>query len=119
VTGDLQGIGTRTVDPLELQNLWVAGGKAEPFDAAVPPGPRDAMVVVTLASGEVVEGRLDRIDDFMVSVVRADGRRQSFRRVGNLPKIDIRDPLAAHRQLLQTYTDRDIHNVTAYLVTVK
>jgi cytochrome c oxidase cbb3-type subunit 3 len=107
------------VDPLELQNLWVAGGKAEPFDAAVPPGPRDAMVVVTLASGQVVEGRLDRIDDFMVSVIRADGRRQSFRRVGNLPQVDIRDPLAAHRQLLETYTDRDIHNVTAYLVTVK
>jgi hypothetical protein len=24
-----------------------------------------------------------------------------------------------HKQLLETYTDRDIHNVTAYLVTVK
>ena len=36
-----------------------------------------------------------------------------------MPKIEIHDPLAVHKQLLQTYTDRDIHNVTAYLVTVK
>jgi cytochrome c oxidase cbb3-type subunit III len=34
-------------------------------------------------------------------------------------KVDIRDPLQPHRELLHVYTDADIHNVTAYLVTLK
>ena len=33
--------------------------------------------------------------------------------------VDVRDPLEPHQQLLPTYTDKDIHNVTAYLVTLK
>jgi len=33
--------------------------------------------------------------------------------------IQINDPMAAHRQLLTKYTDKDIHDVTAYLVTLK
>jgi len=39
--------------------------------------------------------------------------------VGDVPRVEIRDPLAAHKEMLQTYTDSDIHNVTAYLVTLK
>ena len=37
----------------------------------------------------------------------------------SVPCVDVRDPLEPHRQLLPTYTDKDIHNVTAYLVTLK
>jgi cytochrome c oxidase cbb3-type subunit 3 len=36
-----------------------------------------------------------------------------------MPKIEVRDPLEGHRKLLAVYADRDIHNVTAYLVTLK
>jgi len=35
------------------------------------------------------------------------------------PKVEIRDPLKAHSELLGKYTDTDIHNMTAYLVTLK
>ena len=35
------------------------------------------------------------------------------------PKLETRDPLQPHRDLVPTYLDRDIHNLTAYLVTVK
>ena len=49
------------------------------------------------------------------------GRPRGRRFAGSaiVPKVEIHDPLAAHKQLLQTYTDRDIHDVTAYLVTLK
>ena len=77
------------------------------------------MVTVTPASGPTVEGRLDRIDDFSVTLVLADGTRRTFRRSGDIPRVEITDPLAAHKAMLQTYTDRDMHNVTAYLVTLK
>ena len=34
-------------------------------------------------------------------------------------KMDVRDPLAAHAELLKKYTDADMHNLLAYLVTLK
>jgi cytochrome c oxidase cbb3-type subunit 3 len=101
-----------------LQTLWVAGGQAN-TDPTSAPARRDVTVVVWPATGPRLEGRLDRVDDFTVSLILSDGLRRTLRRVGDVPKIEIRDPLAVHKQLLQTYTDRDIHNVTAYLVTVK
>jgi YD repeat-containing protein len=81
----------------------------------VPP----TTVTVTLASGQKVEGRLNRIDDFVVSLTDADGTPRSFRRDGDSPKVEIHDPLQPHRELLGTYTDTQIHDITAYLVTVK
>jgi hypothetical protein len=35
------------------------------------------------------------------------------------PKVEIRDPMKPHRDLLAVYTDKAIHDVTAYLVTLK
>jgi mono/diheme cytochrome c family protein len=76
-------------------------------------------VTVTLASGEKVDGKLDRVDDFMVALTMADGTRRSFQTRGDTPKVDVHDPLQPHRDLLRTYSDSDIHNVTAFLVTLK
>ena len=76
-------------------------------------------VTVTLPSGRNVEGRLVRIDDFLVTVALADGTVHTFRRDGDVPKVEIHDPMKAHRDLLAVYTDKDIHDVTAYLVTLK
>ena len=78
-----------------------------------------ATVTVTLASGAIVEGRLVHIDDFLVTLKLLDGTSRSFRRNGNLPKVIVRDPLQAHKDLLPVYTDTDIHDLTAYLVTLK
>ena len=75
--------------------------------------------VVTLPGGETVEGRLDRIDDFVVSLTQPDGTHRSFITQGDTPKVEIRDPVQTHKELLRTYSDSDIHNVTAYLVTLK
>jgi cytochrome c oxidase cbb3-type subunit 3 len=129
VTSDLKGIGARDLGPAQLQNLWVAGGRGGGGRGARGAGPgaqappmttrRETTVVVTLPSGQKYEGRLERIDDFMVTLTQADGTPRSFRRNGDTPKVDVRDPLEAHRNLLPVYTDKDIHDVTAYLAGVK
>ena len=131
-TGDLSGLAQRVPDPMALQNLWVGGGGAGRGGrgggrggggeaAATPSGPsrRDVTVTVTLASGEKVEGRHGRIDDFIVTLTQVDGTPRSFRRDGDLPRIEIRDPLDGHKKLLLVYTNTDMHNVTAYLATLK
>ena len=60
-----------------------------------------------------------RMDDFIVSLMREDGTSVSYRRDGERPKVEVHDPLKPHRDLLSIYTDKDIHDVTAYLVTLK
>jgi cytochrome c oxidase cbb3-type subunit 3 len=113
--GDLKGIATRIPDPKALQNRWVAGGAGR---RAVP-GAHPVTVTITQASGEKIEGRLVRIDDFLVSLALADGTIRTFRRDGDSPKVEVHDPLKAHRDLLPEYTDQQMHDVTAYLVTLK
>jgi cytochrome c oxidase cbb3-type subunit 3 len=125
--GDLQGIATRAGDAKALQNLWVSGGntgrggRGAAGRGAAPnaPNPRAVTVVVTLPSGEKVEGRLVRLDDFFVSLSLADGTIRTFTRQGARPRVDVRDPLEPHRALLTVYTDKDMHDVTAFLATLK
>jgi cytochrome c oxidase cbb3-type subunit III len=123
-TGDLQGIAVSIPDPKALQNAWVSGGGGRGrggrgAEASGAPSARTVMVTVTPPSGQSVEGRLVRIDDFLVTVGLADGTQRSFARKGDAPKVDIRDPMKAHRDLLTEYTDQAMHDVTAYLVTLK
>jgi cytochrome c oxidase cbb3-type subunit 3 len=121
-TGDLAGIATRVSEPVDLQNLWVGGGRGGGRGGgAAPTGPsrRDVTVTVTPSSGEKISGRLVRIDEFLVLVGLPDGTTRSIRRDGDVPKVDITDPLEGHKKLWTTLTDKDMHDVTAYLVTVK
>jgi cytochrome c oxidase cbb3-type subunit III len=124
VTGDLKGIGATVDDPKALQNLWVSGGGGRGRGgrgAAAPgaPNARTVMVTVTPPSGQSVEGRLVRIDDFLVTVGLADGTIRSFTRKGDEPRVEVRDPMKAHRDMLAEYTEKTMHDVTAYLVTLK
>jgi hypothetical protein len=73
---------------------------------------------VTPASGEPVSGTLERIDDFSVSLRDASGEYRSWKRSPDL-RVDIIDPYASHNELLDQYTDSDMHNVVAYLETLK
>jgi cytochrome c553 len=114
-TGDLKGIGGRISDARTLQQRWImptgggrGGGQATPVT-----------VTVTLGAGQKVEGRLGRIDDFIVTLTEADGTPRTFARDGDAPKVEIHDPAAPHKDLLKTYSDKDIHDVTAYMVTLK
>ena len=119
-TGDLQGIATRIPDPKTLQNTWVSGGNRARRMGPLPAASSHPVTAsIHLASGETVEGRLVRIDDFLVTIALADGTERSIRREGDDPQITVHDPLKEHRDMLATYTDKDMHDVTAYLVTLK
>jgi cytochrome c oxidase cbb3-type subunit 3 len=74
-------------------------------------------VVVTLASGETVEGPLVHIDDFEVGMRDGVGWYRSF--VRDRVKVEVKDRLAAHRALLDRLTQADIHNLFAYLQGLK
>jgi cytochrome c oxidase cbb3-type subunit III len=123
VTGDLQGIASRVPDPRALQDLWVSGGggrgrgRGRGGDPTAQPNP--IMVTVTPSSGERVEGRLVRVDDFTVTLIQEDGTRRTFARKGAEPKVELKDPADAHRKLVPELADKDMHNVTAYLWTIK
>jgi mono/diheme cytochrome c family protein len=123
-TGDLKGIGAR-YDAFSLQARWLqpsGGGRGGGRGGRGPaPASQRATVTVTVtpSSGKSVTGRLDRIDDFSVSLHDSKGEYYSFLRDGTVPKVEIHDPLRPHVDLLRKYTDADIHNVTAYLVTLK
>jgi cytochrome c oxidase cbb3-type subunit III len=124
--GDLRGLATKIADERLLQQTWLmpgtGGGRGGGRGGAAPSTLRPVTVTVTLPSGEKVEGKLDRLDDFVVSLTTADGTHRSFRTPitgGDTPKVEVHDPLQPHKDLLRTYTDSDIHNVTAFLVTLK
>ncbi|MDR3699238.1 MAG: c-type cytochrome [Candidatus Sulfopaludibacter sp.] len=122
-TGDLKGIGSR-YDAFALQARWLQprggrGGGRGGRGAATASARGAVTVTVMLASGQKVSGTLDRIDDFSVSLHDASGDYHSFTREGDSPRVEVHDPLKPHTDLLAKYTDADIHNVTAYLVTLK
>jgi cytochrome c oxidase cbb3-type subunit III len=113
----LKAFATKLVDDKTMQQMWLMPGSGGRGAAAVPaPVVR---VTVTLPSGEKVTGVLQRIDDFSVSLKTADGTHRSFRTFGTPTRVDLDDPLAPHKALLPTYRDADIHNVTAYLASLR
>jgi cytochrome c oxidase cbb3-type subunit 3 len=117
--GDLRGIAATITDPRLLQQTWLLPGSGAGRGGPPPVQVKPTTVTVTLPSGEKIDGRLDRVDDFVVALTLPDGTRRSFNTNGDTPKVEIHDPLQPHRDLLRTYSDADIHNVTAYLVTLK
>jgi mono/diheme cytochrome c family protein len=113
VAVDLKGIATRINDPRTLQQRWL-----NPSQGGRGSQPKPTMVTVTQGS-QKMQGTLVRIDDFSVTLTLDDGRQRTFRRDGDVPKVDIADPYQAHKDLYRVLTDKNIHDVTAYLVTLK
>ncbi len=105
-TGDLAKIGSKFQQAAQLQArfLWPA-----------PAGPTKATVIA--ASGQKVTGTISKEDDFTISLYDASGDYHSWRR--DKVKVEIEDTMQGHRTLLPKYSNADIHNMTAYLVTLK
>jgi cytochrome c oxidase cbb3-type subunit 3 len=76
-------------------------------------------VKVTLPNGRTSSGTLVAITDFYVTLVDATGARRTFPRDNDVPRVEVTDPLQAHLDMLLKYTDVNMHNLTAYLVTLK
>jgi cytochrome c oxidase cbb3-type subunit 3 len=83
------------------------------------PGAPPRTVKVTTPAGEVTQGRLLSLDDFVVVLIDANGNRRTIRRDGDNPAIQITDPMKVHFDMARRWEDRDLHDVTAYLATLK
>ncbi len=116
-TGDLAGIASK-YDPavLQLRVVFpetVAFGKKSMAGSKKP-----TTVTVTMPDGKTVQGVLLEMDDFSVSLRDAAG---AYRRITRAPgvQVEVHNPYAAHVALLDQYTNDDIHNLVAYLETLK
>lgn len=119
VTGDLAHIGSK-YDAVTIQQKIVMPREGRRRRGAAPePEIAPVQVTVIRPSGQTVNGKLDHIDDFTISLTDANGDYQSFVRNGDTPKVELHDPLKVHTDQLMKYTDTDIHNLTAYLVSLK
>jgi cytochrome c oxidase cbb3-type subunit III len=116
VKKDLAGVGA--MDPKTLQDMIFAGGATGMLGVPAATAP-PRTVTVTFPTGESVTGKLISLDDFIVVLSDADGRRRSIRRDGELPRVEVIDPRQAHLDMIRQWEDRDLHNVTAYLETLK
>jgi cytochrome c oxidase cbb3-type subunit 3 len=115
--GQFAHIGSR-FDPKSLQDDIVSAGATTLLGAPLPTAP-PRTVTVTLRSGEVFSGDLISIDDFSLTVKSPAGRR-TFKRDGDdNPRLEIRNPLQAHRDMLRNWNDDDLHNLTAFLAGQK
>jgi cytochrome c oxidase cbb3-type subunit 3 len=114
--GDLAHIGSR-MDPAVLQQafLFPGGGRG---GRGAPANRVTVAVTVTPASGTPVTGTLVHIDDFNVALRDGAGEYRSFKRTAAL-KVVKNDPVQAHHELLDKYTDKNIHDIVAYLETLK
>ena len=108
-TGDLAGIGKKLQGLALLRRMLYPSG----------PGPAApvARATFTLPSGQTVVAPVAADDDFSVTVLDPLGARQVYQLSAVKVKID--DPLAAHFDQLGKYTDADMHNVYAYLESLK
>lgn len=115
--GDLKGAGS-WYEPVTLQQKFLfpksfaprrGGGRVSP--------PKPSTVDVTVA-GKTVSGLLLHVDDFNVSLRDASGEYRSFARTAGV-KVTVHDPYAGHVALLDKYTDKNIHDVVAYLETLR
>lgn len=106
-TGDLKGV-ARRLPPLKLQNSIVYP----------EPRPGARQVTVTWPDGRRATGPLVRADAFYVTWRDAGGWTQTLARSGPA-RVEITDPLAGHEALIPRYTNRELHDLFAYLETLK
>lgn len=103
-TGDLAGIASRH-QGLELEERMLYPKHAK------------SRVTVTLASGQTIAGTLEYLDEFTVGLVDSTGSYRSWRTRDVQYKVDA--PVNAHVELFSKYTDNDLHNLMAYLQSLR
>jgi cytochrome c oxidase cbb3-type subunit 3 len=103
-SGDLAGIATR-YRGLELEERMLY-----PEDAR-------SKVTVTLPSAQRISGTLAYLDEFTVGLRDSSGVYKSW--PTKAVKYTVDSPVDAHVDLFSKYTDDDIHNLMAYIQTLR
>jgi len=122
--GNLKGIGAK-YDIVTLQDRIAnprAGGRGGGFGRGggpAAPDPNAITATVTLANGQTFKGIAIVNSDFDVTLRLPDGSTQTWARNNGIPKVELTDPMAQHLVILTKLTDADLHNLTAYLATLK
>lgn len=116
VTGDLAGIASKYDPPTLQQRLLFPRTAALGRHSVITTKP--VTVTVTSDNRQSVSGQLVYMDDFNIALRDAAGDYHSWTRAPQLT-IDLHDPYAAHQELLDKITNADIHNLVAYLETLK
>jgi cytochrome c oxidase cbb3-type subunit 3 len=107
-SGDLAGVGRRFRGLELLQRMLYPAGL---------PAPARAAVSVTLPSGQVIKGKLAYRDEFTIALVDSNGWYRSWAQTAVQSRMD--DPLSAHFDQLGKYSDDDMHDLFAYLQTLR
>jgi mono/diheme cytochrome c family protein len=102
--GDLAGVATRN-EGLQLEERMLYPRNAK------------SMVTVTLPDGRTVTGTLAYRDEFTIALTDHEGTYKSWPVQSIQYKID--SPVNAHVELFSRYTDDDIHNLMAYIQTLR
>jgi cytochrome c oxidase cbb3-type subunit III len=121
--GDLKDVGAK-YEPVALQGrLLLPRGRVVPPGATPDPlyaQPTAIRATVTTRAGESASGGLVRMTDFEITIYDpASGAMRSWLRNGDDPKVALADPLQAHLDQLTKWTDTEMHNMTAYLASLK
>jgi cytochrome c oxidase cbb3-type subunit 3 len=100
----------------DLQQTWMLPGRDVNWS---PRKDNTVTAVATFADGHEVRGYLTSISDFKL-VIRDDaGKVTTIPRADDQPKVRLIDRMQPHLDLMDVYQDDDIHNITAYLATLK
>jgi cytochrome c oxidase cbb3-type subunit III len=109
--GEFAHIASKFRSPDQLQRGWIW-----------PTRPADNSLAITAtvktADGATVTGRVTQVSDFRITVVDAGGQTHVIERGAGVD-VQMNDPLAPHQAMVMTLTNEDMHNVTAYLETLK
>ena len=104
-------IASRYRSPEQLQRGWIWPTRATNDKLA-------ATAIVKTPGGETIAGRVTQISDFRITVVDAEGRKRVIEREPGV-EVEMHDPLAAHEPMIMTLGNEDMHNVTAWLESLK
>lgn len=104
-------IGSRFRSPEQLQRGWIWPSRSGNAKLAVS-------ATVKMRDGATLAGRVVQISDFRITLEDAEGRKHAIEREPGVD-VEVKDPLAAHEQIVMTLANDDMHNVTAYLASLK
>ena len=112
IDGTFATVGARYKGLALLQRMLYPGSGRDAGPAPAPP-----RVTVTTSAGEIMSGTLAYRDEFTITLADGDGWTRSWPL--DTVKVEVDDKLRAHVEQLARYTDDDMHNVFAYLQTLK